>query len=333
MEISDYLDLVRKRIRLFLLVPPLAAAIVVAVMLLTTEQRYVTNATVTVSSLGGAAGSQFSGAQGNRMLLETFGAAAATPTVLEKVSERTSVPLATLQQAGTISVAPIGDSSLARVTTRLQQKDRSAEAARWVSAESIKFILEPQVHLAGQLAEQSQKTVTETEGQLFELGKSSGLALGLPDYEMKSRAVSALREEQLRARSLGNTSLASSLQAQIDAQSAELAALAPQVAQFQTLSELNKQAVARLNAARATQEQARALQASADAGNLITVGEPQAVPIGPTILRRALGALGAGVFLAALLVILLEFLARSAPVRRPVPEKATRGDEPEPDTA
>jgi capsular polysaccharide biosynthesis protein len=330
-EISDYLNLVRKRIRLFLLVPVLAAALVVVAMLLTTDERYVTNATVTVSSLGGAAGSQFTGAQGNRMLLETFGAAAATPTVLQKVSEKTSVPLATLQQPGSITVAPIGESSLVRVTTRMPEKEKSAEVARWVAAESIKFLLEPQVNLAGQLAEQSQKTVAETEGQLSELGKSSGLALGIPDYEMKSRAVSALREEQLRARSLGNTSLASSLQGPIDAQSAELAALAPKMAQFQTLSELNKQALARVNAARATEEQAKALQASAEAGDLITLGEPQRVPIGPMILRRALGGLGAGVFIAALIVILLEFLARSAPVRKPVPEKAPLGEEPEPE--
>lgn len=331
MEISDYLNLVRKRIRLFLLVPVLAAVLVVAAMLITAGERYVTNATVTVSSLGGAAGSQFTGTQGNRMLLETFAAAAATPTVLEKVSEKTSVPLKTLQQEGAISVAPIGESSLVRVTTRLPKKDKSAEVARAVSAESIKFLLEPQVHLAARLAEQSQTTVAETEGQLSELGKSSGLALGIPDYEIKSRAVAAMREEQLRARSLGNFSLAASLQATIDTQTAELAALAPKMAQFQTLSELNKQALARVNAARATEEQAKALQASADAGDLITVGEPQKVSIGPMILRRALGGLGAGVFIAALIVILLEFLARSAPVRRPVPEKAPLGDEPEPE--
>lgn len=331
MEISDYLGLVRKRIRLFLLVPVLAAGLVVAAMLVTTKERYVASATVTISSLGSAAGSQFTGAQGNRMLLETFGAAAATPTVLQRVSEKTGVPLATLQEAGAISVAPIGESSLVKVTTRMPNADQSAEVARWVSAEAIKFLLEPQVQLAGQLAEQSQKAVADTEAQLSELGKSSGLALGIPDYEMKSRTLSALREEQLRARSLGSTTLAASLQGPIDTQAAELAALAPKMAQFQTLSELNKQALARVNAARATEEQAKALQASADAGNLITVGTPQKVAIGPMLLRRALGGLGAGVFIAALIVVLLEFLLRSPPVVKPAAAKAPLGEEPEPE--
>ncbi|CAN5818424.1 hypothetical protein BH23ACT12_BH23ACT12_18430 [soil metagenome] len=331
MEISDYLNLVRKRIRLFFLVPVLAAGIIVAAMLATTDDRYLTTATVSTSSLGSAVGSQFTGAQGNRMLLETFSAAAETPTVLQRVSEKTSVPLATLEEAGAISVAPIGESSLIRIAARLPERAQSAEVARAVSAETIKFLLEPQVHLAGQLAEQSQKTVAETEAQLAELGKTSGLALGVPDYEMKSRAVSALKEEQLRARSLGNTSLAASLEGQITTQAAELAALAPQLAQFQTISELNKQALARVNAARTSQEQAQALQASADAGHLITVGESQRIPVGPLILRRALGGLGAGLFLAALIVVLLEFLGRSEPARRKATDNPGLREDAEPE--
>ncbi len=331
MEISDYLSLVRKRIRLFFLVPLLAAGTVVAVMLMTTEDRYLTTATVTTTSLGSAVGSQFTGAQGNRMLLETFRAAADTPTVVQRVSERTSVPQAALEEAGTVTVVPIGESSLVRISARMPEQPQSAEVARAVAAETIKFLLEPQVHLSAQLAEQSQKTVAETEAQLGELGRTSGLALGLPDYEMKSRAVSALREEQLRARSLGNTSLAASLQGQIDTQTAELAALAPQLAQFQTVSELNKQALARVNAARTSQEQAQALQASADAGHLIMVADSQRIAVGPMILRRALGGLGAGVFLAALIVVLLEFLGRSEPAGKPASDQPALRDEPEPE--
>jgi capsular polysaccharide biosynthesis protein len=330
-EISDYLNLVRQRMKLFLLVPLLAAVIVVAATLVTTKGRYVSTATVSISNLAGTSGGQFTGAQGNRMLLETFAAAGSTPTVLQKVSEKTSVPLATLQEPGAITVAPVGESSLVRVTARLPLKAESQAVAQAVSAESIKFLLEPQVQLAAQLAEQSEKTVADTEAQLSELGKTSGLGLGVPDYELKSRALTALREEQLRARSLGNTTLARSLDEPINRQAAELAELAPKMAQFQSLSELHKQALARVNAARASQEQARALQASADSGQLITLAEAKKVAVGPLILRRALGGLGAGLFIAALIVVLLEFLGRSEPVRRRVPDKPPLEDpEPEP---
>lgn len=331
MEINDYLQLVRKRIKLFLLVPVLAVAVVVAATLGTTDERYASTATVSISSLSGAAGSQFAGPQGNRMLLETFSAAAVTPTVLERVSERTNVPLEALQEAGAISVAPVGESSLVRVTARLPRSAQATEVAKSVSAESIKFLLQPQVHLAGQLAEQSQKTVSETEAQLSELGRTSGLALGIPDYEMKSRAVSALREEQLRARSIGNTTAAAALEEPINRQTAELAELAPKMAQFQSLSELNKQALGRLNAARASQEQAQALQASADAGELTTLGDSRKQAAGPLVLRRALGGFGAGLFLAALIVLMLEFLGRSEPVAARVPEKPALREEPEPE--
>lgn len=330
MEIGDYLNLVRKRIRLFVLIPVLAALAVSLLVLARAEDRYVTAATVSTSSVSSIAGSQFSGGQGNRLLLETFSAAAGTRTVLEEVAGKTGVPLAALEQAGAVSVTPIGDSSLLRVTARMPQADQSAAVARTVSSEAVKFLLEPQIRLAVKSGEQAQRTVDETAGQLAELGKATGLALGIPDYEMKSRAVTALREELLRARAAGQTTLAASVQAQLDTQSAELAALVPRMAEFQTLSELNKQALARLNTARTTEEQARALQASADAGDLVTLGDTAKAEIGPVLLRRALGGLGAGVFLALLIVALLEFLGRTDRVARPVRETAPLVEEPEP---
>lgn len=330
MEIGDYLTLVRKRIRLFLLVPVLAALLVSAVVLARSEDRYVTSATVSTSSVSSIAGAQFSGGQGNRVLLETFSAAAKTPTVLGRVAERTGVPLTVLEQGGAITVSPIGDSSLIRVTASLPEEKQSADVARAVSAEAVKFVLEPQIRLAIKSAEQAQSTVDETERQLAELGKATGLALGLPDYEMKSRAVSALREELLRARAAGQFTLAASVEASLNAQTAELAALAPRMAEFQSLSELQKQALARLNTARSTEEQARALQASADAGDLVTLSDTTKAEIAPVLLRRALGGLGAGIFLAALMVVLLEFLGRPERVAIPARETAPLVEEPEP---
>ncbi|HEX2052654.1 MAG TPA: hypothetical protein VHJ78_02870 [Actinomycetota bacterium] len=332
MEIGDYLNLVRKRIRLFLLVPVLAALVVVAAVLIRSDDRYLTTATVSTSSLSSIAGSQFSGGQGNRVLLETFSAASETPTVLARVSQRTGVPIGTLQSEEAISVGPIGESSLLRVTARVPQSKQSSDVAKAVSAETIKFILEPQIQLAVKSAEQAQRTIDDTQAKLSELGRTTGLALGIPDYEMKSRAVSALREELLRARAAGQFTLAASVQASLDAQSAELTALAPRMAEFQTLTELNRQALARVNTARSTEEQARALQSSADAGELVTLGETSKVEVFPVLVRRGLGGLGAGIFLAAILVILLEFLGRTERAPRPVTRETTPlVEEPEPE--
>lgn len=330
MEIGDYLNLIRKRIRMFLLIPVLASVLVAGAVLIRAEDRFVTSATVSTSSLSSIAGTQFSGGQGTRVLAGTFSAAAETSTVLGRVSQKTGVPVSALERDQTITVSPIGDSSLIRVTVRLPEAKQSIEVARAVASESVKFILEPQIQFALKSAEQAQRTVDDTVGKLAELGKTTGLALGLPDYEMKSRAVSGLREELLRARAAGQSTLAASLQESLNTQSAELAALAARMAEFQTLTELHKQALARLNAARSTEEAASALQASADAGDLVTLSDTTKVAIGPLLFRRAVGALGAGVFLAALIVILLEFLGRTQRAPKPVRESSARVEEPEP---
>lgn len=310
MEIGDYLNLVRSRARLFLLVPVIAGLLVGASLLISHDQRFVSSATVSVSSFSGAPGSQFAGTQGNRLLLESMGAAAETPTVLNRVSDETGVPVEVLERGEAITVAPIGGSSLVRVTARVPQREDAAAVATSVAVQSLRFLIEPQVAVSQELVEQAEQTVSETEARLSEARAASGLTLGVADYEAKARALAASQESLLRARAAGDARLTAALSASIDEQSAALAAMTPQLAGFERLIELNRQAVGRVNAATTALEEARAVLVSADSGSLVTLGETRKQPLGPQLVRGLAGGVGAGILIASLMIVLLEFFGR-----------------------
>ncbi len=310
MEIGSYLQVIRRRLWILLLVPLLAAGGVSA-WLLRQPPQYEATATVAAPTvLGTSTVSPYSGGGGSKAFVADFQAAITSPLIVVKVAEETGARATDVK--GGLVAGPIGDSSLVQVTYRTTNRDRAAPVAQSAASHTIRFLFQTQVILARKTVAEGQKAIDRVNAELAAFYKKTGQVLVDEAYRIKAQQVSDLEREQASAEASGESSTGSALESRIDERKRELAALAPQVAEYQALVDRKEQALTRINLLEEGLERAQAQYDAADPRAVVTVGPVEKVAIAPELVKTAAPAFAAGLILAVCIVLLLE-LVRGRP--------------------
>jgi capsular polysaccharide biosynthesis protein len=320
-ELSDYLRIIRRRLWILILVPLLAGG-VVAALVLTAPPKYAATATVAAPAVvGGQNMNQYSGSSGPRIFVSNFVAAVTSLRIINQVAEETFVLPRTIR-AGLVA-APIGESSIIDVTYTTMNQDKAVPVAKAAASNTIRFLFETQVTLAKQTVNEAQKAVDRSNAELQKFYKDTGLVLPERSYDIKVQELSSLQQRELQQRAAGNTTTAAAISQAITATEAELRALAPRVATYQSLIERKNHAEARRNLVQQNLEAATAQYKAADPAQSVTLNRAKLVPRRSGLVRKAVPAAGAGLFLAVGLVVLLEVIGR-----RPRPEHVSEAVRP-----
>jgi capsular polysaccharide biosynthesis protein len=330
-EISDYLRIIRRRLWILILVPLLAGG-AVAALVIREPTKYDATATVAAPAVvGGQNANQYSGSTGPKAFVSNFVAAITSPRIVNQVAQETSVLPGTIRD-GLVAV-PIGDSALIEVTYTTTRQEKAVPVAQAAASDTIKFLFQTQVTLAKQTQAEAQKAVDKANANLRKFYADTGLVLPERSYDIKSQQLATLEQRQLDAQASGNVTAASTIGQAITTQRAELSKLAPQVATYQSLVDRKTQAEGRYSAVQQTLEAAVAQSKAADPAQVLTLNKPKPVSRLSTLMRKAVPAAGAGLFLAVGLVVLLEATARrprsdrrdDAPQRSSVSHAVTTG--------
>lgn len=326
MEIGDYLMTMGRRLWILVALPLLAGG-AVAALVLSHPRTYTATATVAAPAVvGGSNANQYGGANGAKVFVANFTAALTSPPIVDKVAKETSTSRDEVVNG--LSATPIGDSSLIQVTFQTPKKDRAMPVARAAASDTIIFLFQTQVTLAEETAAEAQKAVNDADAGLAAFFKNTGLVLPDRLYELKAQALTSLQQQQLQERASGNPIGASLLQPAIDSKQAELRDLAPKVNTYQSLLDRKQQATAQFNTAQQGLQQALAQFKAASPATVVTMSDAQQVSLASTLVKKVGVALGAGLFLAVVIMFLLELLGAS---RRPsVRGTATAAREPAP---
>jgi capsular polysaccharide biosynthesis protein len=311
-EIGSYLSVIRRRLWILVLVPLLAAGGVVAWQL---RQGPLYEATATVAAptvLGTSTVSPYLGGGGSKAFVADFRAAITSPLIIVKVAEETGAQPTDIKNG--IVAGSIGDSSLVQVTYRTDKENQAAPVAQSAASHTIRFLFQSQVTLAGKTVAEAQKAIDKVNRELSDFYKKTGQVLPEEAYRIKAQQVSDLEREQASA---------GGLESRIETSRRELAALAPQVAEYQSLTDRKEQALTRMNLLEEGLERARAQYNAADPRAVVTVGPTEKVDIVPEVVRTAVPAFAAGLILAVCIVVLLELASRRDRVETDQPMPAS----------
>jgi capsular polysaccharide biosynthesis protein len=298
-EIGSYLSVIRRRLWILVLVPLLAAGGVVAWQL---RQGSLNEATATVAAptvLGTSTVSPYLGGGGSKAFVADFRAAITSPLIIVKVAEETGAQPTDIKNG--IVAGAIGDSSLVQVTYRTDKENQAAPVAQSAASHTIRFLFQSQVTLAGKTVAEAQKAIDKVNRELSDFYKKTGQVLPEEAYRIKAQQVSDLEREQASA---------GGLESRIETSRQELAALAPQVAEYQSLTDRKEQALTRMNLLEEGLERAQAQYNAADPRAVVTVGPTEKVPVLPELVKTAVPAFAAGLILAVCIVVLLELATR-----------------------
>ena len=308
MEISDYLRIIWRRLWILILVPLLAGG-AVAALVLREPAKYDATATVAAPAVvGGQSANQYSGSTGPKTFVSNFVAAITSPRIVNQVAKETSVLPRNIRDG--LAAVPIGDSAIIDVTYSTSRQEQAVPVAKAAASDTIKFLFQTQVTLAKKQQAEAQKAVDDANAKLQGFYKSTGLVLPERSYDIKAQQLSSLEQRQLDAQASGNLTAASAIGQAITTRRAELSKLAPQVATYQALIDRRTQAQGRLNLVQQSVEGAVAQFNAADPAQVVTLNQAKPVSRFSSLVRKAVPAAGAGLFLAVGLVVLLEVLAR-----------------------
>ena len=308
METVSYLSIIRRRLWILVLVPVLAVGAVVAWELRRPPQYSATATVAAPAAVGGPSTNQYSGVNAPRAFVADFSGAVTSPMIVNQVAEKTGAAPSVIKDG--LEVSQIGSSSLVQLTYTGPRRDRVASVVNESAAATIRFLFQTQVTLAQKTVGEARKAVDRANAALASFYKQTGQVLPDEAYRIAAQQVADLQREQASARAGGETTKAASLQSTIDARKAEVAKLAPQVATYQGLVERRTQALSRLNVLEEGMERAQAQYSAADPEAIVVVGQVQRASRLPALVRKAVPAAGAGLFLAVGIVLLLELLSR-----------------------
>jgi capsular polysaccharide biosynthesis protein len=307
-EISDYLRIIWRRLWILILVPLLAGGIVAA-LVLRQPPKYDATATVAAPAVvGGQNTNQYSGSTGPKTFVSNFVAAITSPRIVNQVAEETSVLPRTIRDG--LLAEPIGESSLIEVTYTTTKRELAVPVAKSATNATIRFLFETQVTLARETVTEATKAVAKANTSIQNFYTTTGLVLPERSYDIKAQELSSLQQRELEARTAGNLIAADQIAERIAATEAELRKLAPQVATYQSLIERRTQAQGRLSLVQQNLEAATAQYKAADPAEAVTLNQVKPVSRLAELVRKAVPAAGAGLFLAVGLVVLLEVLGR-----------------------
>jgi capsular polysaccharide biosynthesis protein len=307
-EISDYLRIIWRRLWILILVPLLAGG-VVAALVLRQPPKYDATATVAAPAVvGGQNTNQYSGSTGPRTFVSNFVAAITSPRIVNQVAEQTKVLPRNIRDG--LVATPIGDSSLIEVTYTTTKRELAVPVAKAAATATIQFLFQTQVNLARETVTEATKAVDKANASIQHFQRTTGLVLPERIYDIRAQELSSLQQRELEARAAGNYTGAAAIAERIAATEAQLRKIAPQVVTYQSLVARRDQAQGRLNLVQQNLEAATAQFKAADPAEAVTLNQAKPVSRLAELVRKAVPAAGAGLFLAVGLVVLLEVLGR-----------------------
>jgi capsular polysaccharide biosynthesis protein len=316
MEIVDYLQVAKRRLRVLILIPVIATLAAVAYVVLA-PVTYTANATVSTSTLVGAPWSQYTGPQGVNQFAAEFKATATSPTVLDAAAAASGVSVGELKSS--ISVAQVGASSNMTLTYTGHNQQEAKTAAQEVTAQALSQMFEPQVEIASSQAGDAQQAVSTVNQSIATLGAKNGTPDPVSSYQAALQELGYYQQSQANLRAKGQFSQADSLSSSVHAVQKTLRSFGPILQQYNTLLAQQQAAAASLSVAREDFRRASAGAAAATSPTVFSVGEANATSRIGSGVRIVIPVLGAAVFLAILVILLLELVV-SARGRRPEPE-------------
>jgi capsular polysaccharide biosynthesis protein len=323
-EIDSYLGAIRRRLWILILVPLLAAGAVIAWELRQPPEHQVTATVAAPAVVGGSATNQYSGANAPRAFVADFSGAITSPLIVNQVAERTGADPNAVKNG--LAVSQIGESSLVQVTYTTPDRDRAVPVLNETAGATIRFLFQTQVTLAQKMVDEARKGVDKVNGELGAFYRKTGQVLPDEAYRIAAQQVADLQREQESARSRGEYTQATALESTISARKKEVAALAPQVATYQSLVDRKEQALGRLNVLEEGLERAQAQYSAADPRSIVSIGEVQKASTLTSLAKKVVAALGAGLFLAVGIVLMLELGSRRSRMEMEGPQRgASRG--------
>jgi capsular polysaccharide biosynthesis protein len=307
MEIIDYLRIARRRWWILVAVPVLAG-LAAAALILSAPASYTTTATVSSGSLVNSDGSPFTGTQATGQFVAAFTAAAQNPQTRQAVQAQTGVTAS--DQTDGIEIDPVGASSDVQVLFTSADRKKSAAVAQATAKEALKQMFTVRADQAVATRDRAQQSATDANAAIEALANKYQMADPPRAYQAQLGQVASLQQQQASLRATGNAIGAAAMDAPIAAAKKELTAFLPILAEYNDLNSRQLAASSDLAQSQAEWRHALALKAAATSGSTVYLG-----PSTPADKQAALVAtlpviIGVGLFLAVLLILLIEVTTR-----------------------
>ena len=307
MEIIDFLRAARRRLALIILVPAISIS-AAAGLLLQQHPTYTATAVVDPPALVGGLDSQYTGAQGVNQFVSAFEATASGPLVERLVAAETKVSPTKLSDG--LLVTQRGTSSSLSVVYTTDAKNTVVPVLNAVTSETLRALFDSQVRSAQENVDNAKKALTEASGAVGAFTAKNGMADPQKAYEAQLSRVNSLVQQQASLTAGGNSVGAAAMGSPIATAKADLTKFGPLLTQYNALVTARDTAVQSLNAATAKLGTASVQLANADPAKIVYIGGPHAVDRLPTILKTTASVGAAAFFLALVLALLLEVVAR-----------------------
>jgi len=307
MEIIDYLRIARRRWWILVAVPVLAG-LAAAALILSAPPSYSSTATVSSGSLVNSDGSPFTGTQATGQFVAAFTAASQNPQTRQSVQAQTGV--GPTDQADGIEVDPIGASSDLQVIFTSRDRKLSAAVAQATAREALKQMFTVRADQAVATRDRAQETATEANAALDALAKKYQMADPPKVYQNQLAQVASLQQQQATMRASGNAIAAAAMDAPIASAKKGLSAFLPILAEYNDLYSRTVAASSDLTQAQAEWRHALALKAAATSDTTVYLGPTTPDDKKATLVATLPIIVGVGLFLAVLLILLIEVASR-----------------------
>lgn len=311
MEIADYLRTARRHLLVLAGVPILAAALALA-YILGNPRPHVATVFVSPPSLMGSQFGTYQTAGGATQFPIDFAASATSPAVEDAVARQTHVSVGDLQNG--LSVTQVDLSSRVEVTYTTRDSSTANPVAVAVARQTLLSMFASQVPMAQNAVKSATASLHAANQALADFNQQHGSLPVDQQYKTLTNQISALENEKASDQSQGLTLSASRLGAEINSLRAHAAKLAPLNSDQADLLAKQAAASSTLTTSQLVLAQAQAQRAAADPRQ-VQAPPAQKVPLTHLVVTTALPAVAVGVFLAIVLVALLELVAQRRPRR------------------
>ncbi|MGL5819557.1 MAG: hypothetical protein ACRCYR_18495, partial [Phycicoccus sp.] len=313
MEIIDYLRILRKRRRVLVLVP-LLAVLVAVTWAVVTPRVHTAVATVNGTALVGTATSQFTGPQGVGQFAAAFAAAATGPAVVNAVSDRTSVRVGDIRDG--LVVSQVGESPSMRVAFESSDRRDVEPVLSAVVRETLTSLFQPRADQAARDRDTAVEQVAAANAEAEALAAKQGSANPRDIYQTLIGKISALEQQQAGLRANGDAVAAAALDAPLKAARTQAKGYGPVIAAYATVEAKQRAASEALAAAQDQSRLAAGQLAATSSDRVVFVSGVSSQTTFAEAWSLIPSVLGAGIFVALVLILVLELLARGNVQRR-----------------
>lgn len=309
MEIADYLRIAKRRFLVLVGIPVLAAVLAVT-YILAKPRPHVATVDVSAPSLMGSQYGTYNGAGAGTQFPSDFIAIATSPTVENAVARQTHVSVSDIGSG--LSVAQLGTSSRVAITYTTRAAKTAVPVAVAVGRQTLTTMFASQVPIAQAAVRSAQTSLHAANKALADFTEKNGSIPVDKQYTTLTAQITALENEKAHDESVGLTYSANLLSDKINGLKAQAGKLAPLTSEQADLTANQAAAASTLTTSNQTLAQARAQLAAAGPGQLKA---PPAAPVslGHMVVTTVVPAAAVGLFLAIVLVALLELIAQRRP--------------------